>query len=73
MKWTTKLTDVIETSWGFEVYNKEGDLLGNIVSDSPEDHHQCVIGLDQGACPVRDGWEDGAGNTCNLNGWGAEE
>lgn len=25
--------------------------------------------LDRGACPVCDGWDDGRGNLCTLDGW----
>ncbi len=50
------------------VTDKKGDHLG-LVSLGTGDHAYCVDELNNSACPVCDGWEDGIGNTCNIDGW----
>lgn len=72
--WTTALVTVNEMPFDydlhiFDVYNKEGILLGSITPATIEDMQQIVSDLDNGGCPVSDKWEDGMGNTCTINGW----
>lgn len=56
----------------FRVYN--GDvLLGTIYPDTIENMNCCIKALDDGSNPIADGWEDGLGNACTLDGWGNEE
>ena len=53
----------------FEVYS--GDrYLGDVCPNSIEDMNECIAQLNGGSDPVTDGWEDGFGNQCTLNGWG---
>lgn len=54
----------------FEVYNADDELLGTIYPASIEDMNSCIAALDAGKDPVTDGWEDGNGNVCTVNGWG---
>lgn len=53
----------------FEVY-KGDDLLGKITPATIEDLDRCRSDLDNGFCPICDGWEDGNGNLCVMDGWG---
>lgn len=70
-------------TWEFENYtvteeedvlrfeNEDGDVIGYVAT---HDHHEELINdLDNGANPIEDGWEDGIGNTININGWGEQE
>ena len=45
------------------------DFLGSIYPDNVVDMQECITALDDGSNPIRDGWDDGLGNTCNENGW----
>lgn len=53
----------------FKVYNEE-NYLGTVYPDSIEDMEYCINSLDNGQDPISDGWEDGCGNSCTLEGWG---
>ncbi len=53
------------------VYNGEA-YLGTIYPSSIEAMESCFDDLDNGEDPVTGGWEDGAGNTCSMDGWGEE-
>lgn len=52
-----------------EVYNGD-EYLGTIYPRDIEDMQQCFEILDSGKDPISDGWEDGLGNDCTLDGWG---
>lgn len=52
-----------------EVYNRD-DYLGTIYPNTIEDMEDCVKDLDDGSDPITDGWEDGMGHCCTLDGWG---
>lgn len=71
--------------WKFEEYNvfedtvdllrfenKNGDILGYVTLeyDAPNKTINNIDELNKGNNPIEDGWEDGIGNTLNLNGWG---
>lgn len=56
--------------YAFDVYNADGKFLGGIYPDTNEDSDRCRQDLDEGSEPITDGWEDGCGNSCNINGWG---
>lgn len=43
--------------------------LGDIIPNNITDMHTAIELLDNGGCPVCDGWEDGFGNSCTLQGW----
>lgn len=73
--WKTALVTVQEVDFdydlhAFDVYNHAGAKLGTINPTTIEDMKSLIADLDNGACPVADGFEDGNGNTCNENGWG---
>jgi len=51
---------------GFKVFDADDNFLGYISSD---DYDGDAEALDNGECPICEQWEDGAGNTCNINGW----
>jgi len=51
-----------------ECYDLNDDLLGTISLNS-EDCDKLIAGAD----PIEDGWEDGCGSSCSLDGWGQEE
>lgn len=53
----------------FKVYNGE-KYLGIIYPGSIEDMESCIEELDNGNDPISDGWEDGMGNSCTIDGWG---
>lgn len=75
--WETALVIVTEKEFDhdlhvFEVYNKKGvvvKLLGTIYPDSIQTMQECIADLDDGKCPIAEGWEDGKGNACTLDGW----
>lgn len=72
--WTTDLVTVNEipfdnTLHAFEVLNLDGAFLGTINPATIEDMNQIISDLNNGDCPVADGWEDGNGNTCTIEGW----
>ena len=58
--------------WGYIIadvnfascYDTFGHYIGGI-SLNEGDYEK----LEDGADPIEEGWEDGAGNTCNINGW----
>lgn len=52
----------------FEVYHGE-KYLGSVYPDSIKDMISCIADLDAGKDPISNGWEDGCGNGCTLNGW----
>ena len=62
--------------WGYAILDdcdgsitcKDGDgkILGVIVSDDVMRDWQAIL---DGADPIKDGWEDGAGHTCVSEGW----
>lgn len=71
--WTINSITIIEQAHdhdlhSFAVYHG-GDYLGTIYPDSVDDMRQCIAALDNGADPIADGWEDGNGNVCTLDGW----
>lgn len=73
--WETELVTVEEVAFdhdlhAFEVYNKDGELLGGIYPNDIDAMESIIADLDDGSCPIAEGWEDGNGNTCTLDGWG---
>lgn len=68
--------------WEFEGYtvfketdllrfeDEKGDILGYVAFD--DGGEELVKELDNGADPIAEGWEDGIGNTINIEGWGNE-
>lgn len=75
LKETMKMT----TTWEFEGYsvhdeqevlrfeNNEGDTIGYVALHDHRD--QLIDDLNNGANPIADGWEDGSGNTIDIEGW----
>lgn len=55
-----------------EVYNGE-QYLGTVYPGCIGDMESCFKDLDLGKDPISDGWEDGLGNQCVLDGWGDDE
>lgn len=45
-------------------------FLGVVLPDSIESLESCREELSNGTDPISGCWEDGSGNTCNLDGWG---
>lgn len=67
-------TIVEETEFDYDlhilkVYN-HGKYLGSIYPADIEDMKKLFDELDSGSNPIEDKWEDGDGNTCNIDGWG---
>lgn len=52
----------------FEVHTGY-DYLGTIYPNSIGDMEECINKLDAGLDPITDGWEDGHGHPCSLDGW----
>jgi hypothetical protein len=58
--------------WGYiiadcnhaDCYDPYGYFLGGIALEKGD-----YKKLEDGADPIVEGWEDGAGNTCNIDGW----
>lgn len=52
--------------------NNEGDTIGYV--HLHHDDADILIGLlNDGINPIEDEWEDGIGNTIDINGWGNEK
>lgn len=77
--WNTENCHVMEQNFNYSLHRlaiftaDAKRFLGYVTPATVEDFDHCVEDLDNGGCPVRDGWEDGQGNTCNLDGWDEEE
>lgn len=56
------------SSWEFD--NK---YLAIIYPADMGDYLECVKLLNAGHGPISDGWEDGLGNACTMDGWGDAE
>jgi len=73
-EWGNNGITVVEVDYNydlhaFDVYN--GDIfLGSVYPATIEDMEECIKALDRGEDPVTDGWEDGCGNACLIDGWG---
>lgn len=66
--------EVYEKHWDkdlhcLEVYNRS-EYLGTVYPGDIENMQYCFKLLDSGKDPISDGWEDGCGNACTLDGWG---
>lgn len=69
------------TKWEFEGYtvydengvlrfeNAAGDTIGYVSNHEGD----LIDDLNNGADPIADLWEDGVGNTINIDGWGNDE
>lgn len=51
------------------VVHDSASYLGTIYPNSIENMNECISKLDAGLDPITDGWEDGHGHPCTLNGW----
>lgn len=76
MEWTTKNVTIIRNGFDhelsyFEVYDNKPNpkYLGDIVPSDIENMSAIISGLNMGACPISERWEDGNGNTCNMEGF----
>ena len=49
--------------------NHMGRFLGVIFPSTIEDMRECFAKLDMGKDPISDGWEDGCGHACTMEGW----
>lgn len=49
-----------------EVYDYQNKLLGSIQSNNINEDWELIC---SGHNPINEKWEDGNGNTCNLEGW----
>lgn len=71
--WNFQNYTVEDTSSGFYEFtfrDDDSEVLGVIVVDEESDYNEMVKALNNGADPISEGWEDGGGNTLNINGWG---
>lgn len=76
-KWTFADCTVREIDWdgelhAFNVFDLDGEYLGQITPADAKATEGCRDALDEGSSPIADGWEDGYGNCCTLSGWGEE-
>lgn len=62
----------VDQPYELDVYNADGDYLGYIDNGYEEQMLDALNQLNNGGCPICDGWEDGAGNSCTEDGWGKE-
>lgn len=76
-----EMVNMERTQWEFEEYTvyDEGDVLrfennnGDIIGYVSNHEGDLNEDLNNGADPIQDGWEDGVGNTINIDGWGNNE
>lgn len=61
------VTEMSDDSFRFE--DDEGNKLGSVVPGGPEDFEQYRKELNSGVDMIRQGTEDGAGNTLSIKGW----
>jgi len=66
--WEFKGYTVHEETDVLRFENDNGDILGYVVKNGNDE----IVSLNNGEDPIKDGWEDGIGNTININGWIAE-
>lgn len=67
-----------KTTWEFDNYTvyDEGDVLrfenndGDVIGYVTNHEGDLIDDLNNGADPIEDGWEDGVGNTIDMDGWG---
>jgi hypothetical protein len=71
--WVTENAKVVLQHGVFTVYNLDDEKIGTIVPGDGEALNTMSDQLDDGECPIADAWEDGAGNTCTIEGWGGGE
>lgn len=69
-QWKKKGYKVYEIPFDCELHRfvlvaDEGDVIGEIVPQSINDMQQCIIDLDNGSDPIRDGWSNGLGGDCS--------
>lgn len=57
----------------FGFYTNEHNLLGYLCPDTIEDMEDTIAELNDDADPIEEGWNDGLGNTVNIEGWGNEK
>ena len=73
--WTTPLVTVMSEEFDydlkrFNVYrNGDAEYLGSVYPAELDAQQGIIEELNEGGCPIKDGWEDGAGNTCALTKW----
>lgn len=65
--WITEKAAVFEVSYDYDlhslaVYDLTGEKIGEIYPNTIEEMNAMIDQLDNGACPVEEGWEDGLGN-----------
>lgn len=54
-------------------YYENGRFLGVIYPNDIETMIGLIESIDNGECPICNGWEDCCGNNCSSNGWGEYE
>lgn len=64
--WEFETYNVFEETDVLRFENKDGDVLGYVAKNEDDE----VEELNKGNDPIADGWEDGIGNTINIDGWG---
>lgn len=66
--WKFENYDVYEEMDLLRFEDKAGELLGYVAFNGNKE--EMIAEMDEGADPIADGWEDGIGNTINIEGWG---
>lgn len=67
MKWKFEDYTVYEETDVLRFENNDGEVIGYVGNIHEND---LIEDLNNGADPIADGWEDGVGNTINIDGWG---
>lgn len=62
--------DTSKGNYEFTFRDTNDDEIGVVVVDEENDYKDMIRALNDGADPIVEGWEDGGGNTLNINGWG---
>lgn len=64
---------IIESEFDYDLHwfkCYKGDVyLGGIYPSSIKEMNDMIEALNRGENPITEGWEDGLGNICTLEGW----
>lgn len=68
--WEFENYQVFQESAAYRFEDMDGKILGFIAAADADDMQRIEKDLNDGSDPIAEGWEDGAGNTISLDGWG---
>lgn len=69
--WKRDIYDIVEARYDgdlnkFDIVDKNGDLIEEIIPDNWDDYYEIEEALDAGEDPLRQNWENGMGVTLHI-------